>query len=71
MPIINRDTGEPIEPMGWRPGLDWEVYDDSEPPFRADLYSADTLLVSVTAATRVGLRLRMALAQWRCRRAQR
>lgn len=65
---FDRATGEPAEPLGWQPGLDWEVSAE-QGGLRADLYSADRLLESVTARSRLGLQLRMIATGWKYRRA--
>lgn len=46
------------KPLGWSPGLDWEVYLD-EKPKRADLYDKAERLARVTAHTKLGLRWAM------------
>lgn len=44
--------------LGWRGGLDWEVYIETSPK-RADLYDEDILIGVVTARTRAGLARKM------------
>lgn len=65
---IDLNTGKPMEPVGWQPGLDWEVRDGF-----AELYdvtwSGDMRVATVRARSPRLLCLKMFVAQWRYRRA--
>lgn len=54
----------PAEPLGWQPGIDWEVYRPSPTRARweAVAYDEDVCVAAVRARTRFGLRLRIARA---------
>lgn len=61
---------EPSEPVGWHPGLDWEVGEGF-----AELYdvtwSGDMHVGTVSSRHWPILRLKMLVAQWRYRRGYR
>lgn len=61
-----RDSSAPIEPVGWQPGLDWEVREDY-----AELYdvtwNGDKHVRTVRSRNWALLALKMFVAQWRYR----
>ena len=55
------DQWEPAEPMGFQPGLDWEVCGPNSvgPRFTACLYRGNVMLSTVTASNRATLTVRL------------
>jgi hypothetical protein len=62
---FNRD-GSPAQPLGWQPGIDWEV--TGKGPYEAIAYDEDIPVAVIRARSKLWLHIRISRAHRRLSR---